>query len=325
MRSVAWPRSTRVVRSIVQAGMVGLIAYLGVRHQLVGGAAPLDSFCPFGAIESLPSLLGGRGFIGKIGASNLVLLGALGLVTLSLGGAFCGWLCPFGAAQDLLSAIRRRVIGRACVIPARVHGVLKYARWLVLGLIVHMSGKSLSLWFADYDPFRALFHFKFESWTAIALVAATVMGGLLVERFWCLYLCPLGALVGAVGVFGFVKVRRDGEECSVCTLCARACPSRIPVQEVTAVADEHCTMCLDCVESCPRPGTLTVSTGAHGESLRPVSLGVATVVLFFALIGTAFAMGWWIPGRGCGGCSLDVAPNVQTVKPPQVASGTPHT
>lgn len=323
MRSVPRLTATRVVRSIVQVGMVGLIAYLGLRHQFVGGAAPLDSFCPFGAIESLPSLLGGLGFIGKIGTSNLVLLGALGLVTLALSGAFCGWLCPFGAVQDLLSAIRRRVIGRTYVIPARVHGVLKYGRWLVLGLIVYMSGKFLSLWFADYDPFRALFHFKFESWTAIALVAATVLGGLLVERFWCLYLCPLGALVGAVGVFGFVKVRRDGEGCSDCTLCARACPSRIPVHEVTAVADEHCTMCLECVESCPEPGTLTVSTGAQGESLRPVAMGLATVVLFFALIGTAVAMGWWVPGRGCGGCSLDMVPAIQTVEASRAVNGTP--
>ncbi len=306
-------RSTRprYLRRIVQLGMVALIAYIGVRHQVVGGsggAAPLDSFCPFGAIESLPSLLGGMGFISKVGTSNLVLLGSLGIVTLALGASFCGWLCPFGAIQDLLAWIRFKTIGRAYVIPKRVHNVLKYGRWLVLGVIVYMSGRYLSLWFADYDPFRALFHFKFESWIPIALVAGTVLGGLLVERFWCLYLCPLGALTGAVGVFGFTKVRRDGEGCTDCSLCSRACPSRIQVHRLTAVADEHCTMCMECMDSCPRPGTLKVSTGADGESLRPIALGIATIALFFALIGTAYSMGWWLPGAGCGGCA-EVVPS----------------
>lgn len=302
------PRVTpvRVLRWAVQLCMVAFIAYVGIRHQWVGGsggAAPLDSFCPFGAVESLPALLGGFGFISKVGTSNLVLLGAVGIVTLGLGASFCGWLCPFGAVQDALAGAGRRLIGRAYVIPRRAHNVLKHARWVVLVLIIYMSGTYLSLWFAEYDPFRALFHFKFESGIAVALVVGTVVGGILVERFWCLYLCPLGALIGAVGVLGFTKVRRSTDGCTDCSLCSRACPSRIEVHRLPVVADEHCTMCMECVDSCPRPGTLRLSTAAEGESLRPLAFGVATVVLFFALIGTAYSLGWWATGRGCGGCA----------------------
>ncbi|MDZ4064764.1 MAG: 4Fe-4S binding protein, partial [Coriobacteriia bacterium] len=199
---IAAPSRTRVVRVIVQAVFVAIIAYLGVRHQLVGGrggAAPLDSFCPFGAIEALPALLGGFGMLPKTGTSNFVLLGAVGIVTLGLSASFCGWLCPFGAVQDWLSLAGKRVFGRQLKVPEKVHAYLRHVRWAVLALIVYMSWTTLGLWFADYDPFRALFHFKFESWIAFLLVGLTLVLGLAIERFWCLYACPLGAVVGFFG------------------------------------------------------------------------------------------------------------------------------
>lgn len=301
----------RVARYTIQAAMVALVAWIGIRHQVVGmagGAGPLDSFCPFGAIEALPSLIGGTGFIRKVGTSNLVLIGSLAVVTLGLGGAFCGWLCPFGAVQDFLAWVGRKLFGgRTHFVPARVHAWLKYLRWAVLALIVWMSAKYLTLWFAEYDPYRALFHFKIESAIAIVLIALTVGGGILVERFFCLYACPLGALVGGVGMLGAVKVRRDADVCIDCTLCARSCPSRIAVDTATTVRDQHCTMCTECVDACPAPGALTLSTGAPGESFRPVAIGITAAVLFFALIGAGWAMGWWQTGAGCASCSGEVS------------------
>lgn len=300
----------RAVRYTIQTAMVALVAWIGLRHQILGmaqGAAPLDSFCPFGAIESLPSLLNGTGFIRKIGSSNFVLIVAAGLLTLGFSGSFCGWLCPFGAVQDFLAWVGRLVFrGRTHLVPARLHAWLKHLRWALLALILWMSAKYLSLWFADYDPFRALFHFKFESILAIVLVGVTVLGGVLVERFFCLYTCPLGALVGGLGKAGYIAVRRSEEACIDCALCARVCPSRIAVDKARVVRDQHCTMCAECVEVCPAPGALTLSSGASGESLSPVFLGIATVSLFLALIGAGWAMGWWSTGAGCGDCSTEL-------------------
>lgn len=303
--------SARTLRHLIQLAMVGIVAWVGIRHQFVGvagGAGPLDSFCPFGAIETLPSLLGGNGFIRKVGTSNFVLLGSLIVLTLGMGASFCGWLCPFGAVQDLLAWVGRKLMGgRTYLVPERVHAWLRYLRWVLLGLIVWMSAKYLTLWFAEYDPYRALFHFKFESVTAIVLVVLTVAGGVLVERFFCLYACPLGAIVGGLGAVGYIKVRRAEESCIDCSLCARACPSRIEVDRVRVVRDQSCTMCTECVDACPVPGTLRLSSGAPNEVLRPVAVGVASVALFFALIGTGWAMGWWQTGAGCAECSSAVS------------------
>lgn len=151
------------------------------------------------------------------------------------------------------------------LVPARVHGKLKYLRWGVLALIVRMSAKYSAFWFADYDPFRVFFHFKFESAIAIVFVVGTIAGGILVERFFCLYACLLGALVGGLGTAGLVKVSRDEGACIDCTLCARACPSRIAVDTVQVVRDQHCTMCTECVDACPAP----VHSSFHREP--PVS------------------------------------------------------
>lgn len=306
---------TRILRYAIQAAMVALVAWIGIRHQVVGmagGAGPLDSFCPFGAVEALPTLIAGEGFIRKVGTSNLVLLGSLGVLTLGLSGSFCGWLCPFGALQDFFAWVGRLLFGgRKYFVPARLHLWLRQLRWAVLALIVWMSAKYAALWFADYDPFRAFFHFKFESAAAVILVLVTVIGGVLVERFFCLYACPLGALVGGVGLLGAVKIRRDEAACVDCSLCARACPSRIAVDTAGVVRDQHCTMCAECVEVCPAPGALRMSSGAPGESLRPAAVGIASLLVFFALIGTGVAMGWWSTGAGCAECSGEAAAHAE--------------
>jgi len=303
MKRRVFASSTRTIRRLIQLGVVGLFSYVAIRHQ-VSGTAPLDSYCPFGAIETLPSLLSGDGFINKVGQSNLVLLAAALIVSLLASGAFCGWLCPFGAVQEWLSALARRIFGRQLTVPAGVHRYLKHLRWGVLVLIVVMSARYMGLWFADYDPFRAMFHFKFENALAIGLVVGTVVGALAIERFWCMYACPLGALVGLAGLLGITKVRRDVDVCTSCGICSKACPSRIDVASAPRrVADMHCTMCTECVDACPESGALVLSTGAKGEAFRPLAVGLAATALFFALIGTSFAMGWWVPSASCGGCS----------------------
>ncbi len=312
---------TRWIRYGFLAGMVGLIATVGIRHQLLkgAGAAPLDSFCPLGAVESLPTLFSGGGMLAKTGTSNLVLFAGLLLVTLFLGGAFCGWLCPFGAIQEWLAALSKRVFGRQLRVPESLDRYLKHMRWVVLAFIVTAAYSAGRLWFADYDPFRALFHFKFESWVAYALVGGTVVGSMLVERFWCRYLCPLGAIVGALGTIGLVKVRRSEDACTSCGMCDEACPARISVSTTPAVSDQHCTMCAECVGACPEPGAMHVSAGGASSAVRPWVVGLASAALLFALVGAAQAAGLWQAGSGCGsgGCAEEsVAQPVGVQEPP---------
>jgi Fe-S-cluster-containing hydrogenase component 2 len=95
----------------------------------------------------------------------------------------------------------------------------------------------------------------------------------------------------------------------------------IDVDASDVVTDQLCTMCTQCVDACPSPGALRISTGAAAEAFRPVAVGAATTALFFALIGTGMAMGWWETGAGCAGCSASAEITESKLSPP---SDYPH-
>jgi ferredoxin len=71
------------------------------------------------------------------------------------------------------------------------------------------------------------------------------------RRFWCRYLCPLGALLGLLGKIGLVR-RQVNDSCTQCNACARACPTGTIQREWNYASDPgECTMCLECLAACP--------------------------------------------------------------------------
>lgn len=103
---------------------------------------------------------------------------------------------------------------------------------------------------------------RFAQAMALFVVFAVVVGlGLLAGRFWCRFLCPLGALLG---LFAKAAVLRPvvGSSCDRCGRCAAACglgaielPGGQPMTAAEVVSSE-CTMCLDCLVACPKPGAM---------------------------------------------------------------------
>jgi len=254
-----------VLRRISQLIPVALITFVGIRHQVVGGgpngAAPLDSYCPFGGIETMYYYLQTGQFLQKTAISNLILLGAVIILAIAAGSAFCSWLCPFGAVQEWLAALGRKVLGRNYELPERMHRVLRYMRFPVLFLIVFFTIRGSRLVFEDYDPFKVMFHFNFETITAIVILAVTVILSLLVDRFWCKYLCPLGAVFSFLGRFSLINIRRNQDKCVNCGLCTTKCHMNIDVANETEMPVSECTRCLDCVNSCPKVEVLTLTMG----------------------------------------------------------------
>ena len=261
----------RLLRRLTQAGFGLFIIVSSIRHNVVADQhlASLDAYCPFGGFETLWRWLSTGGqYVQKTHGSNLIL--ALGLIAgvILAGGAFCGWVCPFGALHDFLSWVRRELYLPEVRVPARLDRVLTYGRYLTLAGILYATVATVRLWFADFDPYRTIFGlgwiFEFnlaEHWPAYAVSLAILGGALLIPRFWCRYLCPLGGAISILGNFSLLRIRRDGADCKSCAVCNTPCPVKIDVAKADPVVSPDCIGCLECVEACPRHAALSVTLG----------------------------------------------------------------
>ena len=275
---------TQLIRRLVQLGFALFILVTAARHGLGGeeaGVPSTDALCPFGGLETLWRFVVSGSYIPKTHASNIVL--GLGLLvgTVLAGGAFCGWICPLGGLQDLLTGLRRRLRVPELRVPEKADRVLGYGRYLVLAGILYATISTAKLWFASYDPYRTIFSlgwlFEFnwaESWPAYVTSLVIIAGSFLVPRLWCRYLCPLGGTLSLLSRISLFRIRRDANTCIDCKKCDKTCPARIKVSEKRSVTAD-CIGCLQCVETCPVPGTLYVGTIGGGSPAVEPKEGVA--------------------------------------------------
>lgn len=267
IRNVAW------ARRLTQGFFVGLVLVVAVRHQVEENQPSVDAVCPFGAVETLITWATTGQFISKTHPSNMVLGVAVLLMTLLVGNAFCGWICPFGAIQDAQAWVRRKLHLPALELPRRVDRVLRWGRFVVLGLVLYMSVTTAKLWFAGYDPYVQAFglHWLFEAnpttmWVGWTITGVVLVASFVVERAWCRYLCPLGAVFSVLGRFSIMRIRRAPATCTDCTLCDRPCPVGIEPSKARPFVSTDCIGCMDCVAACPVKGALRIDA--------PVLLGL---------------------------------------------------
>lgn len=264
-RPHAW---SQIIRRLVQATFFSFILVASVRHLLLEGTTTtpsLDALCPFGGLETLWNVWRSGQFVPKTHPSNLVLGLGLLLGALASGGAFCGWVCPFGTLQDLLTWLRERLHLPALTIPAPVDRWLRYGRYLTLSLILYMTISSVTLWFAAYDPYRTIFGLEWllafdlaEHWLAYTIALVILGLSFFVPRFWCKYTCPLGGALSLVGHISLLRIRRSEASCKGCALCETPCPVGLHVADANPMVSPNCIGCLACVEACPRHGALEV-------------------------------------------------------------------
>jgi len=93
------------------------------------------------------------------------------------------------------------------------------------------------------------------------VLGLTLIGSLFIERPWCKYLCPLGALLGIFNLFRIVKLKRNENTCINCKACDRVCPMNINVSTSKVVSDHQCISCLLCTDemACPVSNSLNFS------------------------------------------------------------------
>jgi len=247
---------------------------------------------PYGAFSTLQATL-------STPILPLLPIASILLFTILLGRFLCGWVCPSGFIQDILSEVKRK----HTTITPETHSWMKNIKYLILGAILLVScSLALSLTLGMGDPYkRALGVFstapyttlspeatvfilipesvkQLQQWMATSplipleqlwtiilqipplfyirmlIAAAFIITSIYVPRFWCLYVCPVGALMAILSQFSLLGMKRDITKCTRIRACVEKCPMRVRILDLPweKFNDPECTLCLDCVDACPR-------------------------------------------------------------------------
>jgi polyferredoxin len=148
-----------------------------------------------------------------------------------------------------------------------------------------------------YDPWAAYQHIvSKELFTGfligLIVLVASLVGSLFYDRFFCKYLCPMGAFLGLVSKIGWFRIRRDVDLCTSCGACDRVCPVNLKVATSHEVKSAECLSCNQCVLACPEKGALeVVAPTKKRRTVRPATIILATVGLFIAVVAATAATG----------------------------------
>jgi polyferredoxin len=217
--------------------------------------------------------------------------------------AFCGWLCPVGTLSEYLWKFGRRTFKRNWALPKWFDIGLRSLKYILLALfgyaVASMDVESIQGFLGS--PYGLIADVKMLNFFRnLGATAAIVLGVLLilsifVQNFWCRYLCPYGALNGLFSLLSPSRIRRNREACIDCAKCAKACPSRLPVDTLIQIRSAECLGCLECVAICPADNALDLSVfGTKPMKQRtPWAVAAGIALLFFGLVGYAKVTGNW--------------------------------
>ncbi|MET3454967.1 MULTISPECIES: transcriptional regulator NosR [Pseudomonas] len=164
-------------------------------------------------------------------------------------GVFCGWLCPFGALQELINEAARKLKIPQYELPFAVHERLWAIKYIILLLLFGISLESMTTaeQFAEVEPFKTAITLKFDrQWWFVAYAVALLVINIFTRKVYCRYVCPLGAALAIptkLRLFDWLKRRK---ECGTpCQLCAKECEIQAIHPDGHINANE-CHYCLDC-------------------------------------------------------------------------------
>ena len=200
-----WPKY------VLQWGvLVALILFL---TGLIPGetAADPEAYCPMGGLQAFATYLAQNSLPCSMSSLQVMMGLALVAAVVLFSKLFCGYLCPLGTVQDIIKRLRVKFRIKSIKIAngSVVDKVLRIIKYALLFLIFYMTVEESELFCKNLDPYYAVatgFQGEITLWMSIVSICVLVIGSLVVDMFWCRYLCPLGAISNSLKFWVWIGV-----------------------------------------------------------------------------------------------------------------------
>jgi polyferredoxin len=291
---------------------LGGVFYIWVRHFETGAStlparpAGVEGWLPIAGMMNFKYWLV-SGHVPEMHPAAVFLLITFASMAFLFRKAFCSWLCPVGALSEYLWRSGRTLFGRNFHVWRWLDVPLRGLKYLLLGFFMwavsSMSAHSIAAFMrSDYGliaDVKMLNFFRTMGETGAIVISVLVVASLVIQNFWCRYLCPYGALLGLMSLLSPLRIRRNPNACVDCNKCAKACPSSLPVDKLISIKSAECTGCLECVAVCPAQGALQMSippvpgVQERQRGLPAWAMAAGVAALFIGIVGYAKVEGFW--------------------------------
>lgn len=259
--NVQFAREKAIADRNARAKKAAVLQYGRISVQIVFFfSAPALFSQAFGGIKEIFTSMGSGTVIEvSVFVTKLIILCVL---TILCGRIFCGWACAFGAIGDWIYEIVQFFLKKLKIkpfkIPLKIVPYLQKVKYVILILLLVLCFVQENAIITKYSPWT-----PFSLWTAgnfkveglgaaIVLLLLTIIGMGVHERFFCQFLCPMGAVFSLLPEMPFLTLKRKKQECiPKCQACRMQCPVKIKLDE-NPVSDGECIRCGRCTTVCPK-------------------------------------------------------------------------
>ncbi len=305
----------QAVRRTTQLFFFLLISY-GVyefyRFVYYGSGRPdfTDAFLPIAGVFDIILKLK-TGVTDPFHPAAMAIILATVLTTLFIGRSFCGWICPVGTFLDFLTYLRGKVL-RLNPGANRVKTFKESGIYSILDALLRIPKYLIAFWFiyimvkmppqvmltiaqqSNVDADIKLFKFWVDLFQGKENLYATaflliIVFSFVIPRFWCRYLCPLGAFYGIFNLFSLLRLRREKSICKGCRDCD-VCPVGLLPFKSVEFNNTECIMCLKCQDNC---STRALRLELLGRIFPKFLYPAALLILFFGSIEIFRLTGVW--------------------------------
>jgi len=211
------------------------------------------------------------------------------ILTIVFGRFFCSWVCPFGSIHHFVGFLGNRRLKAAEKIRLNRYRKAQCVKYFILIVFLFMAafpsiGASLQTGLLDPIPLvsrsfnllvlpivskgSATERFYEGAWLILVIFLAAVLLNLVIPRFYCRFICPLGALFGILGRFAIWRIGKNKSECINCKLCEQSCEGGC--EPAGNIRISECVLCFNCREDC-KHGIISYQTkpSLAGEITNP--------------------------------------------------------